>query len=65
MWIERRHRKHHNCIVKLRRGPRGRPIRQWLDDVKEGTGLSLNEICWDPDDRVAWRMRDSRVATMD
>ena len=28
-------------------GSRGRPVRQWLDDVKEWTGLSLNEMWTD------------------
>ena len=41
---------------------RGRPARQWLDDVKEWTGLSLDETWREPEDRVAWRNRDSRVA---
>ena len=34
---------------------RGRPARQWLDDVKEWTGLSLHEMWKEPEDRVAWR----------
>ena len=34
---------------------RGRPARQWLDDVKEWTGLSLNKMWREPEDRVAWR----------
>ena len=34
---------------------RGRPARQWLDDVKEWTGLSSNEMWRERKDRVAWR----------
>ena len=41
---------------------RGRPARQWLEDVKEWTGLSLNEMWREPYDRVAQRKRVSHVA---
>ena len=40
-----------------------RRARQWLDDVKEWTGLSSNGMWKGPEDRVAWRKRVSRVAT--
>ena len=36
------------------KGVRGRPAIQWLDDVKEWTGLSLNAMWSVPEDRVAW-----------
>ena len=32
-----------------------------MDDVKEWTGLSLNETRRDPEARVVWRKRVSRV----
>ena len=40
---------------------RGRRVRQWLKDVKEWTGLSLNEMWREPLDRVARRKRVSGV----
>ena len=42
---------------------RGR-TRQWLDNVKEWTGLSLNEMYREPENRVVWRKRVARVASM-
>ena len=36
-------------------------LRQWLDDVKERTGLSLNEMWREPDDCVDGRNRVRRV----
>ena len=42
--------------VEMKRS-RGRPARQWLEDVQEWTGLSLNEMWREPEDRVAWRKR--------
>ena len=42
---------------------RGRPGRQWLDDVEEWTGPSLNGMWREPDDRVVWIKRVSRVAS--
>ena len=47
-----------------RKRTRGRPARQWLDDVKEWTGLSSDAIGREPEDRVAWRKRVSRVTPM-
>ena len=38
---------------------RGRPAKHWLDE--EWTGLSLNEIWCEQDDRVLWRKCVSRV----
>ena len=38
--------------VKLRDKITGGP-RQWLDDVKECSGVSLNEMWREPEDRVA------------
>ena len=32
---------------------RERTARQWVHDVKEWTGLSLNQMWREPDDRVA------------
>ena len=40
---------------------RGRPARQRLDDAKEWTMLSLNEMWREPEDRVAWGKHVSRV----
>ena len=52
-----------SCRVKLRgQRSRGRPVRQWLDDVKEWTGLSSNEIWRKPEERVARRKHVSQVA---
>ena len=36
--------------------------RLWLDDEKEWVWLSLNEMCWEPEDSVASRKHDGRVA---
>ena len=44
---------------------RGRPARQWLNDIYEWTGMRSNEMCREPDDSVAWRMRVSRVTRTD
>ena len=44
---------------------RVRLAKQWLDDVKEWTGLSLNEMWNEPEDRVARRKRISRAIPMD
>ena len=40
---------------------RGRPAKQWLDDVKELTWLSSNDIWKEPEDRVAWRKLPSHI----
>ena len=47
------------------KGSRGRPARQWLYDVKEWTGLSLNNMRREPENHVAWRKRASLVAPTD
>ena len=39
-----------------------RPTRQWLDDVKERTGLSWNEMWRETDDSRAWSKHGSRIA---
>ena len=39
--------------------------RQWLDDVKEWTGLRLNEMWRKPEDCVAWRKHVSLVTPTD
>ena len=44
-------------------GERSR-ARQWLDDVKEWTGLSSNETLREPEDHGAWRKHVGRVAPM-
>ena len=64
MWRERRKSwQIPSCRVKLRgKRSRGRPARYWLDDVKEWTELSPNEMWREPDDRVSWR---KHVPTMD
>ena len=36
--------------------------RQLLDDIKEWTGLSFNEMWREPEDSVAWRKYDSHFA---
>ena len=36
---------------------RGMAARQLFDDVKERTGLSLNDTWMEPKDSVAWRRR--------
>ena len=36
---------------------RGRPARRRLDDVKQRTGLSSNEMWREKEERVAWRKR--------
>ena len=43
----------------------GRPTRQWLDNVKEWTGLSLNGMSREPEDHMTWRKRASCGAQMD
>ena len=42
---------------------RGRPARQYKDDVKEWTGLSLKDVWREPEDRIVWRNHVSRVAS--
>ena len=51
---------------KLRLFGHKRKACRWLDDVKEWTGLSSNEI-WSEhaEDRKAWRQHVSRVAQTD
>ena len=44
------------------KGSRDRLARQWLYDVKEWTGLSLNNMRREPENHVAWRKRASLVA---
>ena len=36
--------------------------RVWLDDIKTGTGLNLNEMWREPEAPVAWRKCVSQVA---
>ena len=40
---------------------RGRPAKQWFDDVKEWTVLSSNDIWKEPEDHVAWRKLTSHI----
>ena len=51
-----------NTIFQVKK-LRGRPARQWLDDVNEFTGLRLNEIWMEPEDCVDLGKRVCCVAT--
>ena len=39
------------------RRPRGRPKREWQDDIKEWTGDSLAALCRAASDRSDWKMK--------
>jgi len=41
-------------MVEGKRG-RGRPRRNWMDDITEWTGLSIQETTWKTKDRQKWR----------
>ena len=47
--------EHHRTWKVEGKRSRGRLSRQWLDDVKEWTGMSSTEMWKEPDDCVAWR----------
>ena len=51
-----------SCWVKGKDHKEGHAARQWLDDVKEWTGLRLNEMCREPEDHMDWRKRVIDVA---
>ena len=54
-----------SCRVQFS-GKIKRKAFRWLDDVKEWTGLSSNEMWREhAEDRVAWRQHVSRVAQTD
>ena len=65
--VEKRKVRWFGCVVRAKvegKRPRGRPVRQWLENVDEWTGLSSNEMWREPEYCVAWRKRVSRVAPM-
>lgn len=42
---------------------RGRPHREWADDIQEWTGLTLQKLSWEAQDRIKWRDRISRAVS--
>ena len=54
------HRFKNYIAMNLEKKSRGRPARQWLDEVKELVVLSLNQVWREAPDGVVWRKRVSR-----
>ena len=58
-------RKIKSVMVGMMEGnnKKGRPHREWADDLQDWTGRTLQKLSWEAQDRIRWRERISSAVS--